>query len=107
MNNFINSLLSMWVLKGPDFSYYSLLSLMSSAMRCHITFLNNITSGDSTSRLRMIFFFFFFMDKWVKQLEIHKTKLSKDNKDCAYKGKVNHTDAKWETSDKVSKVWNS
>lgn len=87
MNNFINSLLSMWVLKGPDFSYYSLLSLMSSAMRCHITFLNNITSGDSTSRLRMIFFFFFFMDKWVKQLEIHKTKLSKDNKDCAYKGK--------------------
>lgn len=51
--------------------------------------------------------FFFFFDKWVKQLEIHKTKLSKDNKDCAYKGKVNHTDAKWEMSDKVSTVWNN
>lgn len=38
---------------------------------------------------------------------MHKTELSKDNKDGAYKGKVNHTDAKWETSDKVSTAWNS
>lgn len=48
-----------------------------------------------------------FFDIWVKQLEMHKTELSKDNKDGAYKGKVNHTDAKWETSDKVSTAWNS
>lgn len=37
-------------------------------------FLNDITFGGNTIRFRMKNLF----DKWVKQLEIHETKLSKD-----------------------------
>lgn len=65
-------------------------------MRCHI--LNNATLGGSASRLRIKNLF----DKWVKQLEIHKTKLSIGNKDGAFRGKVKCSNAKWEISDKVS-----
>lgn len=46
--------------------------------------MNNVTLGGSASRLRIKNLF----DKWVKQLEIRKTKLSIGNKDGAFKGKV-------------------
>ena len=63
--------------------------------------MNNISLRGSAGRLRIRHLF----DKWVKQLEIHKTKLSKDNKDGADRGKVNCTNAKWEIRDKVSARW--
>lgn len=63
--------------------------------------MNNITLGGSASRLRIKN----LSDKWVKQLESHKTKLSKDDKDGAFRGKVKCTNAKRETSDKVSGLW--